>query len=401
MTVLGYEQGFDDTVATTLRNAAPRNRALAERLADAHLSAGDIYDVASLANLPILTKDALLDQQHADPPFGGLLSNGARPRRIFQSPGPIYEPEPVGSDPWGFGEALEAAGFDESDTVLNAFGYHLSPAGAMFEQACFAVGAVVVPAGVGSKDLQIAASVDLGATAYVGTPSYLKSLLDHAEATRTKLRYRRAFVTGEPLPPSLRTSLERQIAVLREGFGTAETGCLAFECEAVDGMHVASGTLVQICDLTTGQPVYDDREGQVVVTRADTDYPIVRFGTGDLSAWIQSECPCGRVTPRLQGWLGSVGDAVKVRGMFLHPRQVAGALAGLPGLVDYRLEIDRHDHHDRIRLLVLKAPDAEPDRIGAMVEDRFRNGMRLSCDVEVVNELPGGTERFSDLRAWS
>lgn len=401
VTLEAYQQQLAVPVARAVEALAEHNDGFSRRLAQSGLQASDLTGDDGLARLPVTTKDDLRDLQLADPPFGGLLSRGEHPRRVFQSPGPIYEPEPDEPDPWRFAEALRAATFEADDRVLNAFGYHLSPAGAMFEQACLAIGATVLPIGVGSRDLQVRAAVDVGATAYIGPPSYLKALLDAADeqGLGDRLALERAFVTAEPLPPSLREELTGRVPVVRQGYGTAEAGNIAYECDRVEGMHVASGALVQICELDEGQPIEDaDRPGQVVVTVPRADYPVVRFGTGDLSAWMGQPCGCGTETPRIRGWLGRVGQAVKVKGMFLHPQQVDELMRTLP--VDaYRVEVDRVDHKDTLRCTVV-ATDGAPDDLADQVRTAFREGLRFTCEVEVVGSLADDAEAFADLRSW-
>lgn len=398
--VSAYHAAHDGEVAAVVTALASRNPSFRQRLQVAGLDAGNIRTVVDLDRLPIVTKDEVMDLQRASPPFGGLLSEGATIRRVFQSPGPIYEPEPNLADPWRFAAALSAAGFGPDDIVLNAFGYHLSPAGAMFDEACRAVGATVLPAGVGSKDLQARACLDLGITAYIGPPSYLKAVLERAEEMEiiSGLKLERAFVSAEPLPPSLRDWLTERVAVVREGYGTAEAGNLAYECDQLEGLHVADDALVQVCDLTSGEAIVDEREGQVVVTLRRTDYAVVRFGTGDLSAWLLEPCPCGRRTPRLRGWLGRVGAAVKVRGMFLHPRQVERVVRGVQGVADYRMIIDRVEHRDVVRCEVV--PDGDRRLVTERVGEAIRDGLRFACEVTVVAPLPGDAERFIDQRTW-
>lgn len=398
--VSAYQTALDGEVAAVVTALASRNAAFRLRLQAAGLETGDMRTVADLDRLPIVTKDEVIDMQRASPPFGGLLSEDAAIRRVYQSPGPIYEPEPDLADPWRFANALSAAGFGPDDIVLNAFGYHLSPAGAMFEEACRALGAAVLPAGVGSKDLQAQACLDLGITAYVGPPSYLKALLERAAETGldSGLKLERAFVSAEPLPPSLRDWLTERITVVRQGYGTAEAGSLAYECDQLEGMHVADDAIVQVCDLTSGAALEDETEGQVVVTLSRTDYAVVRFGTGDLSAWLLEPCPCGRRTPRLRGWLGRVGAAVKVRGMFLHPRQVERVVRGVQGVADYRMIIDRVEHRDVVRCEVV--PDGDRRLVAKRVAEAIRDGLRFACDVTVVAPLPRDAERFIDQRSW-
>ena len=401
-TLEGYRADFDQRVFDVLRPAADVVPALADRLAAAGLVPDDLVDVAALDRLPVLSKDDLIDLQAKEPPFGGLLAPGTAVRRIFQSPGPLYEPEPDVPDAWRAAPALEAAGFGPGDTVLNCFGYHLSPAGVMFEEGSRALGCRVVPAGVGNFELAVRAARDLGTTAYIGLPSYLKALIDKAdEIEGPPLRFERALVTAEPLPPSLRTWLEERIPVVRQMYGTAESGTLGFECEAASGLHVPTDALVEVCGLDDGAPRLDGGEGQVVISLFSAHYPLVRFGTGDLSAFASGDCPCGRTSPRLVGWLGRTGEAVKVRGMFLHPRQVTAVMAQVPSVAAYRFLIDRVEHKDVLRCEVVPAADGiDHQHLATEVHDTIRSGLRFDVQVQVVTALEAGAKPVTDLRTW-
>lgn len=398
-TVEAYSRTFDSRVREVVAAGARRSRGLARRLEEARLRPDDLDGVAALDRLPIIGKDDLLEWQQREPPFGGMLADGAQVRRVFQSPGPLYEPELDQPDPWRWAPALRCAGFGSDDLVVNCFGHHLTPAGAMFEEACRSLGARVLPAGVGSLDLQARACADLGVTAYVGLPSYLKALLEKAEQLGLDVVLHRAFVSAEPLPPSLRSWLADRVPTVRQGLGTAETGHLGYESARLDGLHVAGDALVQICDLTTGEALTDGREGQVVTTVLAPEYPLVRFGTGDLSAWAEPAPDEPEPTPRIRGWLGRVGDAVKVRGMFLHPRQVGAVMDQLDQVVDYRFVIDRVQHRDVLRCEIVTAgADAAgvTDRVGAAI----RSGLRFDADVAVVDGLPGDGRPIVDVRRW-
>lgn len=398
LTAAEHRQRFDPRIPDLVGEAARRVPGFRARLEEAGLTPDDLTDVGSLDRLPIMSKDDLLARQHADPPFGGMLADDVQPRRVFQSPGPLYEPDTGQPDAWRWQPALEATGIGADDRVLVAFGYHLSPAGAMFEDACLAAGATVVPGGIGNKDLQVAACRDLDLTGYVGLPSYLKVLLETAEADGSPLSIERALVSAEPLPPTLRDWLTARVGVVRQAYGTAECGLLGFECDAVDGLHVPDDVLVQVCDLTTGEAIEDGRQGQVVVTAFGTDYPLVRFGTGDLSSWLAAPCPCGRAAPRIAGWQGRVGDAVKVRGMFLHPAQLARVLDGLDEVGHHRVVVDRVDHRDVVRCDVVPAGDAEG--LADQVQVALREGLRFNVEVAVVDDLPDDTPAFEDRRRW-
>lgn len=394
---------LDARVAETLPDAARRIEAFGSRVRAAGLEPHDLVSVDSLSRIPILTKDELLELQAASPPFGGLLAAGARVRRVFQSPGPLYEPELAVDDPWRAAPALSAAGLGPDDLVLNAFSYHLSPAGAMLEAGVLALGGTVVPGGVGNLELQAASCLDLGVTAYVGVPSYLKALIERAQelgATPESWPVKKALVSAEPLPPSLREWLEPWVPTVRQLYGTAEAGTIAYECEALEGMHVTDGALVEVCDLTSGEPLWAGAEGQVVVTLLSADYALVRFGTGDLSAFLTEPCPCGRPSPRLAGWLGRVGEAVKVRGMFLHPRQAQEAIGSTPGVAGFRLLIDRVDHRDVLRCEIVALDGTPGDRLVEIVRGRIRSGLRFDADVAVVDTIPSDSPVLVDRRTW-
>ncbi len=400
MTPEEYGNSFEASIATVVPAAATRVPALAARFAAAGIEPAEVTGRAGLDRLPVVGKDELIELQARQPPFGGVLAPDASVRRIFQSPGPLYEAELDHPDHWRFAPALEAAGFSAEDVVLNAFSYHLSPAGAMFEEAARALGATVVPAGVGNLDLQIELCAAVGVDAYVGLPSYLKSLYEKAENEGVELGVRRAFVTAEPLPPSLRSWLEERVGVVRQGYGTAEAGNLGFECRRAEGLHVPDDALVEICDLSTGDPLWDGTIGQVVATVLYSDYPVVRLGTGDLSAFLTEPCDCGRSTPRLRGWMGRVGDAVKVRGMFLHPRSVEQVMKRIDGVEDFRLVVDRVEHRDELRCEVVAAPGVDPDALAEEVAGRVHSGLRFSAAVAVVTAIEGDEGPIVDLRTW-
>jgi phenylacetate-CoA ligase len=397
----GYARSFDDRMASLVA-AAERVPAFRGRLRSAGVEPSDLTSADALDRIPILTKDDLIDLQAAAPPFGGLLGADARVRRIFQSPGPLYEPELEEPDPWRWAPALAAAGFGPDDVVLNTSGYHLTPLGAMFEEAVRALGGTVVPGGVGNLELQVRACVDLGATAYIGLPSYLKALLEKADELGSpgSLRFVRAFVAAEPLPPSLRNMLEERVQVLRQGYGTAEAGNLGYECEEKTGFHVPDDALVEVCALDTGRALWDGEEGQVVATLFRPDYPLVRLGTGDLSAYMTEPCDCGRETPRLVGWLGRVGEAVKVRGMFLHPRQVRSVMAAIPDVARYRFLVTRKEHRDELRCEFVPAGGADAATLAETVRERVRSALRFNAVVEAVDSLDADAPVLVDTRTW-
>jgi len=400
--VSAYARSFDERIATVVAPAAERVSALGDRVREAGLEPSELTTIDELDRIPVLTKDDLVEVQAAAPPFGGLLGADASVRRIFQSPGPLYEPELDEPDPWRWRPALEAAGFQAGEIVLNASGYHLTPLGAMFEEGVRALGGVVVPGGVGNLDLQVRACVDLGATAYIGLPSYLKALLDKADELDLggSLRLERAFVLAEPLPPSLRALLEERVPAVSQGYGTAEGGNLGYECERKAGFHVPDDALVEVCDLDTGRGLWDGEEGQVVYTLVRADYPLVRIGTGDLSAFVPEPCECGRSTPLIAGWLGRVGEAVKVRGMFLHPRQIRSVMAEMPEVTAYRFVVEREEHRDRLRCELVPVADADAAAVVGAVKERVRSALRFNADVEAVESLEADAPALVDTRTW-
>jgi phenylacetate-CoA ligase len=398
-----WASSFDGRVRDLVGTADGWVQGFAQRLKQAGLTPSELSDVASLDRLPVLRKDELLDLQEQDPPFAGFLAPAARPRRIFQSPGPMYEPDLGGPDPWRWVPALRAAGFTEEDVVFNAFSYHLSPAGAMFEEAARALGCTVVPGGVGSPDLQVRACVDVGVTAIIALPSYLKALIEKAESLNVFPRPwspERAFVAAEPLPDSLRGWLLERIPTVRQGYGTAESGNLGFECHQMSGLHLPHDTLVQICDISTGEALWDGAEGEVVATVFSPEYPMVRFGTGDLSAFMTEACSCDIGTPRIAGWLGRVGEAVKVRGMFLHPRQVDRVMEKTPGVSRFRFVVTREGDKDRLRCEVIVEDGKDLEALSSDLRSRIRSALRFDTEVRPVDSLEPDSPAIVDLRTW-
>lgn len=392
------DRGLDRAVADLMGRAATVP-GLARRCAQAGVDPAGLTSVAALSELPVLPKDAVVDLQREDPPFGGMLAEQADVVRVFQSPGPLYEPQLAGPDSWRWGQVFAALGLGEGDTLLNALGYHLSPAGAMMEAGGLATGARVLPGGIGNQDLQVQAIADLGVTAYAGLPSYLKALVerfDEAGLPRERWVLDKAMVTAEPFPDSLREILAERVATVRMAYGTGETGLLAYENGDGAGLVLADGVLVQVCDIATGAPLTDETEGEVVVTVLRPDYPLVRFGTGDVSGWMVG--PDGSL--RLRGVLGRTGAAVKVKGMFLHPAQVAGVLGGLAGVADYRFVIGRQDHKDTLRCEIVPAPGVEETALATEVAARVREGLRFRADVVTVAELTPGEGPVLDTRDW-
>lgn len=313
--------------------------------------ADKLLDLSGLAALPVLRKSDLAKWQSEKPPFGGMpVSNVAH---IFQSPGPIYEPGGITHDWWRIGRFLHAAGFGKDDIMQNCFGYHLTPAGMIFESGARAVGATVLPAGTGQTELQVTAARDVGTTAYAGTPDYLKVILDKADQMGVTLGFTKAAVGGGALFPSLRQEYaDRGIACL-QSYATADVGNIAYESAAMEGMILDEQIIVEIVIPGTGTPVFPGEIGEVLVTSLNPDYPLIRFATGDMSAVMAGQSPCGRTNTRIKGWMGRADQTTKIKGMFVRPEQVAAF-------------VSRHEEVDRAR--VIASREGEQDILTVQVE---------------------------------
>ncbi|MCA9932632.1 MAG: AMP-binding protein [Ardenticatenaceae bacterium] len=372
-----------------------------KRMDDAGLTLADIQTVETLSLLPVLRKDDLIELQKQEPPFGGMLAVPLSSlRRVFQSPGPINEPEPELADAGNWAPGLEAAGFRVGEVAINAFGYHLTPAGASLEDGLRTAGCVVIPGGIGNQEQQIQAMAAFGTTGYVGLPSYLKALLDKADELGYPLKLNKAFVLAEPLPPSLRQELKERGVNVFQAYGTAECGNLGYECEAISGWHIPDDVIVQICDINSGEPLPHGETGEVVVTLLHEHYAIVRFGVGDLSSIIAEPCTCGRSSLRLNGWQGRVGAATKVRGMFLHPKQLADMMARFGNVTAYQAVITRAEHKDFLALHVVLAPGTESATLPATIQQTARDTIKFRLEVEVVDALPPNAPPIRDERTW-
>ncbi|MCC5966004.1 MAG: AMP-binding protein [Natronohydrobacter sp.] len=367
----------------------------------AHLGAvspAQITTRADLARLPVLRKSALVEAQAARPPFGGLNATAlADFEHVFQSPGPIYEPGRGAHDWWRLGRFLHASGIGRGDIVQNCFSYHLVPAGMMFENAARAVGATVLPAGTGQTELQVTAARDIGCTAYAGTPDFLKIILEKADDMGVALRITKAVVGGGALFPSLRAYYQERGITCRQCYATADLGNVAYETDALDGMIVDEGVIVEIVRPGTGDPVPEGEVGEVVVTSLNPDYPLIRFATGDLSAVLPGESPCGRTNMRIKGWMGRADQTTKIKGMFVRPEQVAALVA-------------RHDEIHRARIVATRS--GEKDVMTVRIETRAANPalyeetvlstLKLRGEVELVppGSLPNDGLVIEDLRRY-
>jgi len=329
-----------------------------------HLAGVDAKSVtsrAALAKLPVLSKSDIVALQKETPPFGGLnVTAPGKVRRLLMSPGPIFEPEGQGKDWYGAARALYAAGFRAGDIVHNSFAYHLTPGGFILESGCQALGCAVIPGGVGNTEQQIEAIAHYRPAGYVGTPDFLKILLDTAEkAGKDASSIERALVSGAALPGSLRNELKTRGVAVLQCYATAELGVIAYESDAMQGMIVNETLIVEIVRPGTGDPVAEGDVGEIVVTSFNPDYPMIRLGTGDLSAILPGVSPCGRTNNRIKGWMGRADQTAKVKGMFVHPKQIAEVAARHPQLARLRLVVGREAEQDAMTLVAeCAAPDA-------------------------------------------
>ncbi len=362
------------------------------------IDAASVTRVSDLARLPVLRKSDLGRAQSGSAPFGGLTSLPAQGfAHVFQSPGPIYEPGGTGHDWWRMGRFLKACGIGPGDIVQNCFSYHLTPAGMIFENGARAVGAAILPAGTGQTELQARAAHDIGVTAYAGTPDYLKVILDKADEIGLKLAITKAAVGGGALFPSLRQEYaDRGIACL-QCYATADLGNIAYESAAQEGLIVDEGVIVEIVTPGTGDPVAPGEVGEVVVTTLNPDYPLIRFATGDLSAVLKGESPCGRTNLRIKGWMGRADQTTKIKGMFVRPEQVAALVAGHEDIRRARVIASREGEAD-VMTVQIEADGGAPEEYAGAVSDV----LKLKGRIEIVEtgSLPNDGKVIEDLRSY-
>ena len=382
-----------------LVDALPKAPGLARHLEG--VDPASLTDRAALARLPVLRKSELVELQKTDPPFGGLTTRPAAEfTYMFQSPGPIYEPGMDAPDWWRFARALWAGGLRPDDVVLNCFAYHLTPAGMMFDSGARAIGATVVPGGVGNTEAQAIAAADLGVTAYAGTPDFLKVLMEKAAELGRELKITKAVVGGGPLFPQMRAFYQEHGISCVQGYGTADLGSIAYE--ALDGdraptpyMTVDEGVILEIVRPGTGDPVADGEVGEVLVTLLNADYPLIRFATGDMSAISEATSLCGRTGHRIKGWMGRADQTTKVRGMFVRPEQVAEVVGRYPEIARARLTVGRDGDADTM-VLAVEAEAVDADAVAGTLRDV----LKLRGEVRVVDRgsLPNDGKVIDDTR---
>lgn len=364
---------------------------------------GDIRDRRTFANLPVTRKSDLIELQKRQPPFAGMTTLPVGELgRVFSSPGPIYDPQGARGDFWRMGRALYAAGFRRGDLVHNTFSYHFTPAGFMMDLGAQAIGCAVFPAGVGQTELQVAAIADLKPTAYAGTPSFLKILLEKADEAKVDTSsLRKAMVSGEALLPQVRDWLGARGIAVRQSYGTADLGLVAYESIPMAGLIVDEGVFVEIVRPGTGTPVPDGEVGEVVVTSLSPEYPLIRFATGDLSAVAPGTSACGRTNLRIKGWMGRADQTTKVKGMFVHPSQVDQVVRRHPEILKARLVVTHDAAKNDVMTLHCECR-TRPGGLAEAIATSVREVCKLRGEVEFTEPgaLPNDGKVIEDLRKY-
>ena len=365
--------------------------AFAEIFKDIH--AADITSRGALAELPVIRKYELLEKQKAARAAGGnvfggfsAVSYGSKMPRVFSSPGPLYEPEGSRPDYWRMARAIAAAGFQSGELIHNCFSYHFTPAGSMMETGAHALGCTVFPGGIGQTEQQVQTMAELQPAGYIGTPSFLKIILEKAAEMGVALpSVKKALVSGEAFPPSLRDWMTERGVNAFQCYATADVGLIAYETSARQGLVIDEGVIVEIVRPGTGDPVPEGEVGELVITSLNPDYPLIRFGTGDLSAILAGTCPTGRTNQRIKGWMGRADQTTKVRGMFVHPGQVAEVVKRFPAALRARLVVQGEMANDSMALHVetTAAHGAEAE-LKAQIAEAIRDITKLRSDVHLV-----------------
>ncbi len=380
---------------TGVKADAPYYRKLLKDIDPANIS-----DRAALATLPVTRKSELVTIQSTGDPMGGMTTRPpGRLLRIFQSPGPTYDAEGFGVDWWNTARALYASGMRKGDIVHNTFAYHFTPAGVMMEAGAHAIGCAVFPAGVGNTELQVQAIHDIKPTAYTGTPSFLRILLEKAdEMGKDVSSLKNACVGGEGLLPDLRAAIESHGVHCGQAYASADLGAIAYETPAREGLVVSENIIVEVVRPGTGEPVPDGEVGEVVVTPLRSGYPLIRFATGDLSAVMVGQSPCGRTNMRLKGWMGRADQTTKVKGMFVHPAQIAEINRRHPEITRIRAIVTQSNGVDV--LTVKCAIDANGEKLVDALTQTVQNVCKLKGLVEIVapDSLPNDGKVIEDAR---
>ncbi|WP_420405436.1 phenylacetate--CoA ligase family protein [Nisaea sp.] len=394
------ESALMAALSKQLAHAKAQSSYYAALLADT--DPGAVTDRKALAALPVTRKGELLELQKKNPPLGGL--NAVAPNalgRLYMSPGPIYDAEGLEGDPWRFARTLFAAGFRKGDIVHNCFSYHLTPAGMMVDSAARAIGCAVFPGGVGNTEMQVQAAADLKPSGYAGTPSFLKIILEKAREMGVDVSsLKKGLVGGEALPPSLREELSELGCDVLQCYGTADLGLVAYESPALEGMILDEGVIVEIVRPGTGDPVPEGDVGEIVVTTLNPNYPLIRFGTGDMSAVLAGTSPCGRTNQRIKGWMGRADQTTKIKGMFVHPGQVAEVVKRHPELRKARLVVTGRTGDDVMTLHCEST--SRDDTLAKAVAASLQAVTKLRGTIELVSEgsLANDGKVIEDARSY-
>jgi phenylacetate-CoA ligase len=393
-----------------IQYACKNSDAFKNKMDSVGLKPKDIQTMKDLEKIPITEKADLMELQKKNPPFGGFEGVPLRKlRRIYVSPGPLYEPGEMEYDELGWAQGMYAAGFRPGDIAINTFSYHMVPfAMQMLDNSLFRIGCIIIPTGVGNTEQQVNILKNLKVRAFCGTPSFLLNIAEKAEEMgfdlRKDLNLKVGFVAAEMLPESLRSRLEEKFGMtIRQGYGTADIRCLGYECLKKNGMHVPDDKIIEIVDPNTGKHVGPGKPGEIVATTFDKVYPLIRFGTGDLSILSETHCPCGRTSPRLVKILGRVDQATKVRGLFVHPGQVDEVAARFPQIARYKVQITRREHKDEMTFLIeLRGEDDQSDKLKEGIERSVRDVMKVRGEVKFVSKgtIPDGAKKIEDQRTW-
>jgi phenylacetate-CoA ligase len=393
-----------------VRYAYRHSPAIRNKFDSVGLKPRDIQTMKDLGKLPITRKSDLMESQKKDPPFGGFAGIPIHElRRIYVSPGPLCEPGGMEYEELGWAQGMFAGGFRPRDIAINTFSYHMVPfALQMVDNSLLNVGCITVPTGVGNTEQQVNILKNLKVTAFCGTPSFLLNIAEKAEEMaldlKRDLHLQVGMVAAEMVPESLRSKLEEKFGmIIRQSYGTADIGCLGYECMEKKGMHIPDDKIVEIVDPQTGRQIGPGKIGEIAATTFNKVYPLIRFGTGDLSILTEAPCPCGRTSPRLVKILGRVDQATKVRGLFVHPGQVDEVVSKHQQIDKVQAVITRKEHKDEITFQIeLREEVSEPEMLRKEIERSIRDVMKVRGDVRFIPKgtIPDGAKKIEDRRTW-
>jgi phenylacetate-CoA ligase len=401
---------FSRRLRGIIQYAYKNSIAFRNKLDSVGLKPKDIQTIKDLGKIPITKKTDLFELQKKNPPFGGFEGVPIQElRRIYVSPGPIHEPGETEYDELGWAQAMYAGGFRLGDIAINTFSYHMVPfAMQMVDNSLHMVGCVTIPTGVGNTEQQVNILRHLKANAFCGTPSFLLNIAEKAEEMgldlKKDLNLRVGLVAAEMVPESLRSKLEEKFGmIIRQSYGTADIRCLGYECRLKNGMHIPDDKIVEIVDPETGKQLPPGKVGEIVGTTFNKVYPLIRFGTGDLSLLTETPCPCGRTSPRLIKILGRVDQATKVRGLFIHPGQADEVASKHPQIAKYQVWVTRKEHKDEMSFRIeLKEEIPQPEKLKEEIEKSIRDVMKVRGDILFVprGTIPEGAKKIEDQRTW-